>query len=421
MEQQSLPPEQYDAIKGRIHQRLVREMRSGDYRIAAGVRTDESHPLMGIVVRLSHEVIDSDRLPVSAADRARLVAETIDEILGLGPIEPLLKQEDVSEVMVNGPKSVYVEKAGKIIATGIEFRDAAHVMHVIERIVAPLGRRIDESSPLVDARLPDGSRVNAIIPPLALNGPCLTIRKFARNSLGVEELVELGTLSVAMADFLKTCVRGKLNLVVAGGSGSGKTTTLNALSAFIPDDERIITIEDAAELKLKQGHVVRLETRLANIEGKGTIDMRELVRNALRMRPDRIVVGEVRGGETLDMLQAMNTGHNGSMTTVHANSPRDMLSRLETMALMAGLDIPMRAIRDQIASAINLIIYQSRQADGSRRITQITEIQGIADGEFVLHDVFAMGPNNKDGKAQSAFYSTEGYPKCVEKIRIKGA
>lgn len=295
-------------------------------------------------------------------------------------------------------------------------------MHVIERMVTPLGRRIDESSPLVDARLPDGSRINAIIPPLAIQGPCLTIRKFAKDTFTREELLEQGTLTAEMAVFLQACVEGRLNLIIAGGSSSGKTTTLNWLSSYIPEDERIITIEDAAELQLRQEHVISLETRQANIEGQGEVTIRDLVRNALRMRPDRLVVGEVRGGETLDMLQAMNTGHSGSMTTGHANSPKDMLSRLETMALMAGMDIPARAIREQVVSAIDFIVYQSRLADGSRKITQITEVAGIQEGQVLLRDIFVFKQQGRNGKGRvcGTFSPTGFRPTCLEKLNAIG-
>jgi len=355
-------------------------------------------------------------------ERQRLTQEVMDEILGLGPIEPLLQDSSISEIMVNGPRQVYVERKGKLELTGVTFYDDAHVLHIMEKIVAPLGRRIDESQPMVDARLPDGSRVNAIIPPLALYGPILTIRKFSEIPFGIEDLVGFGTLTSEMAEFINACVKARLNIIVSGGTGSGKTTTLGVISAFIPEDERIITIEDAAELQLRQSHVVALETRPANIEGKGAIVIRDLVRNALRMRPERIIVGEVRSGEALDMLQAMNTGHDGSLTTGHANTPRDMLSRLETMVLMAGMDLPVRAIREQISSAIDVIVQQSRLRDGSRKITHITEVMGMEGDVIVLQDIFRyeqMGIE-KQGKVQGHFRATGIRPHFMDKLISAG-
>ncbi|HUX46560.1 MAG TPA: CpaF family protein, partial [Desulfosporosinus sp.] len=355
-------------------------------------------------------------------ERQRLVQEVMDEILGFGPIESLLQDPTVNEIMVNGPRQVYVERKGKLELAGVTFYDDAHVLHIIEKIVAPLGRRIDESQPMVDARLPDGSRVNAIIPPLSLNGPILTIRKFSKVPFGMEDLVGFGTLTTEMAEFINACVKARLNVIVSGGTGSGKTTTLGVISAFIPEDERIITIEDAAELQLRQSHVVTLETRPANIEGKGAIMIRDLVRNALRMRPERIIVGEVRSGEALDMLQAMNTGHDGSLTTGHANTPRDMLSRLETMVLMAGMDLPVRAIREQISSALDVIVQQSRLRDGSRKLTHITEVLGMEGDVIVLQDIYRFEQTgiDKQGKVQGHFRATGIRPHFIEKLIAAG-
>ncbi|HBY20521.1 MAG: type II secretion system protein E [Clostridiales bacterium GWE2_32_10] len=349
---------------------------------------------------IMREYFEEKNIEVSSNTKARILYQMIDEILGLGPITPLLNDKDISEIMVNGYDQVYVERNGKIELTEVKFKDNLHVAHIIEKIVAPLGRRIDESSPMVDARLSNGSRVNAIIPPLALCGPTITIRKFSEDPFTISDLIGFGTLTTHMAEFLKACVREKLNIIVSGGTGSGKTTMLNVISSFIPNDERIVTIEDAAELQLHQAHTVRLETRPANIEGKGEISIRDLVKNSLRMRPDRIIVGEVRSGEALDMLQAMNTGHDGSLTTGHANSPRDMLSRLETMVLMAGMDLPVRAIREQIASALDIIIQQTRLKDGTRRITHISEVQGMEGEVIILQDIFKFVQSGVDSKGK---------------------
>jgi pilus assembly protein CpaF len=355
-------------------------------------------------------------------DRKKVVDELINDLTGFGPINPLLLDEDVSEVMVNGPNQVYCERKGKLVLTSVQFRDNEHVMSVIDKIVAPLGRRIDESSPMVDARLPDGSRVNAIIPPLALNGPTITIRKFSKDPYRIEDLINFGTVTEEMAVFLDACVKARLNMFVSGGTGSGKTTTLNVLSNFIPDEERIVTIEDAAEIQLGQEHVISLESRPPNIEGKGAISIRDLVRNSLRMRPDRVIIGEVRGGEALDILQAMNTGHDGSLATGHSNSPRDMIARLETMVLLAGVDLPIKAIREQISGAIDVIIQQTRLKDGTRKIVNITEVQGM-DGEvIVLQDIFSFKQEglNSEGKIIGRLVPTGVRPKFYERLEASG-
>jgi pilus assembly protein CpaF len=367
------------------------------------------------------KVIDEEGLALTRAERVRMLEQITDEIIGLGPLEPLLRDESITEIMVNGPRQVYIERGGKIELTNVVFQNDDHVMRIIERIIAPIGRRVDESSPMVDARLTDGSRVNAIIPPLSLVGPVVTIRKFSASPFTVDDLIRFGTSTAEMFEFLRACVEARLNIFVSGGTGSGKTTTLNVLSSFIPNDERIITIEDAAELQLRQEHVVTLESRPPNIEGRGAIPIRELVRNALRMRPDRIVVGECRSGEALDMLQAMNTGHDGSMSTGHANSPRDMLARLETMVLMAGVDLPLRAIREQIASAVDLIVHQARLKDGSRKITNITEVQGMEGDVIVMQDVFVFEQTGVvEGKIQGRLKATGIRPKFVEKFEVMG-
>ncbi len=348
--------------------------------------------------QISTDVLDHEGVTLPARMREQIVSDVIDEIVGYGPIQPLLDDPTITEIMVNGAKQVYIERHGKLFLTEKEFRDDAHIMRIIEKIVMPLGRRIDESSPMVDARLPDGSRVNAIIPPLSIKGPTLTIRKFSRDPYSIDDLIDFGTMNREMADLLRACVIARLNIIISGGTGSGKTTTLNVLSSFVPNDERIVTIEDAAELRLQQDHVVSLESRPPNIEGKGEVNIRMLVRNALRMRPDRIIVGETRGGEALDMLQAMNTGHDGSLSTAHTNSPRDTLSRLETMILMAGTELPSRAVREQISSAINLIVHQNRLRDGSRKITHITEIQGMEGDVIVTQDIFLFNQEGVDEK-----------------------
>jgi pilus assembly protein CpaF len=406
--------ENFRDAKFRIQQRVISDLDpkldlSNQIEVRREIEDTFSHAL------------DEEGLALTRAERARMLEQITDEIVGLGPLEPLLRDETITEVMVNGPRQVYIEKAGKIELTSVGFQNDEHVMRIIDRIISPLGRRVDESSPMVDARLVDGSRVNAIIPPLSLVGPVLTIRKFAASPLTTDDLIRFGTSTPDMFDFLRACVEARLNVFVSGGTGSGKTTMLNVLSSFIPNDERIVTIEDAAELQLRQEHVVTLESRPPNIEGRGAIPIRELVRNSLRMRPDRIIVGECRSGEALDMLQAMNTGHDGSMSTGHANSPRDMLARLETMVLMAGVDLPLRAIREQIASAVDLVVHQERMRDGTRKITAITEVQGMEGDVIVLQDVFVFEQTGVvEGKIQGRLRATGVRPRFSEKFAVMG-
>lgn len=409
----------FEDFKKKVQKKIVDEL-SGKLNNIEDNNDEED--LKNEIISLIEKTLLEDNIVLSRTERQKLISEIVDEVIGLGPINPLLHDPDISEIMVNGPNMVYVEQKGKIVLTDIKFRDDSHVMHVIERIVSPIGRRIDESSPMVDARLPNGSRVNIIIPPLSLDGPTITIRKFSEDPFTIKDLINFGTLTPNMALFLKACVESRLNVVVSGGTGSGKTTTLNILSSFIPQDERIVTIEDAAELQLGQDHVVRLETRPPNIEGKGGITIRDLVKNSLRMRPDRIVVGEVRSGEALDMLQAMNTGHDGSLTTGHANSPRDMLSRLETMVLMAGMDLPVKAIREQISSAVDLIVQQTRLKDGTRKVTHISEVLGMEGDIITLQDIFIYTQNGKDekGKITGEFKATGIKPKFSSKIEANG-
>lgn len=409
----------FSEIKDKIHQILVKEI---DEALINDISEEGQSRLRGEVNRVCKEFFQQDKTNLTPVETQTVIQMIIDEVTGFGPITRLLNDEEVSEVMVNGPNQVYVERKGKLVLTDVRFRDDKHVKHIIDKIVSPIGRRIDEAMPMVDARLPDGSRVNAIIPPLALNGPSLTIRKFSKDPLTVDDLVRFGSLTPEVALFLDACVKVRLNLVVSGGTGSGKTTLLNVLSSFIPEDERIVTIEDAAELQLAQEHVVSLETRPANVEGKGAITIRDLVKNSLRMRPDRIVVGEVRGGEALDMLQAMNTGHDGSLTTGHANTPRDMLARLETMVLMSGMDLPVRAIREQIASAVDLIVQQSRLKDGSRKVVKITEVQGMEGDVITLQDIFVFQQEGIDekGKILGRIVSTGIRPKFYNKFEEMG-
>src|SRR6266404_2060351 len=368
-------------------------------------------------------VLQRDETPLTAADRSRVSQEVLDDILGHGPLEPYLRDPDVSEIMVNGHDQVYVERGGLLTSADAAFTDESHLRRTIDKIVARVGRRVDEASPMVDARLPDGSRVNAVVPPIALDGSLLTIRKFAADPFSVDDLVSFGTLTPPVAELLRACVRGRLNILIGGGTGSGKTTSLNVLSSFVPPDERIVTIEDAAELQLRQAHVLRLESRPPNLEGRGQIAIRDLVRNALRMRPDRIIIGEVRDGAALDMLQAMNTGHDGSITTVHSNSPRDSLARLETMVLMAGFDLPERAIREQMASAIDLIIHQSRLKDGTRRITHITEVDGMEGNVITLQDVFLFDFHagvDSSGRFRGTLRGTGLRPRFLDRLADRG-
>ncbi len=407
----------YQKVKMKVQNYVIKNI-DIDFTEIDKNRSEDNAKIKKIIL----ESVEKEALNITRIHKERLINELMDEIVGFGPITALLKDPEISEVMVNGPDQVYIEKSGKLILTDAKFKNNDHVYHVIKKIVEPIGRRIDESSPMVDARLMDGSRVNAIIPPLAIDGPSLTIRKFSEDPFKIKDLISFGTLNAKMAEFIEYCIKGKMNIVVSGGTGSGKTTTLNVLSSYIPDEDRIITIEDAAELKLIQTHVVRLETRPANIEGKGEVTIRDLVKNSLRMRPDRIVIGEVRGGEALDMLQAMNTGHDGSLTTGHANSPRDMLSRLETMVLMSGMNLPIKAIRNQISSAIDIIIQQSRMQDGSRKITNITEVHGMENDVIVLQDVFRFQRQNMSstGKINGNFVYSGIIPKTVNKLKEKG-
>lgn len=411
----------YQTIKQSVHKIIVEQMTPTEQMVLSAVQQDAAE-VEQVIGNYVDKVLEDNPFAVPVSERGRIVSDLRDEMLGLGPIESLLKDPSITEIMVNGPKKVFIERMGKLQLSGVQFHDDAHVMNIIERILSPIGRHIDESTPLVDARLKDGSRVNIIIPPLALCGPCITIRKFAQKALSVENLISFGTLDRKMADFIKACIQARINILVSGGTGSGKTTTLNVLSSFIPENERIVTIEDAAELKLQQTHVVTLESRPANIEGSGQITIRDLVKNALRMRPDRIIVGEVRSGEALDMLQAMNTGHDGSLTTAHANTPRDALSRLETMVLMAGFEMPVRAIREQISSAIELILQQSRLKDGSRKITYITEVQHMEGDVITTQDLFRFEQTgmDADGKLTGHFVSTGMQPGFMEKFQTNG-
>jgi len=403
-------------LKSLVHRDLIDKFDLDKLMLMPDARARQQ--LLGVI----HQLLSQQEVPLSAIERDALARDVMNEVFGLGPLEPLLQDRAVNDILVNTCQTVYVEKNGVLEKTPVVFKDDAHLMHIIDKIVSGVGRRVDESSPMVDARLPDGSRVNVIVPPLAVDGPILSIRRFGSKPLSAHDLIAKGAYTPEMLEVLQKAVRARLNIVVSGGTGAGKTTLLNVLSSFISDKERIVTIEDSAELQLKQEHVVRLECRPPNVEGKGAVHQRELVINALRMRPDRIVIGEVRGGEALDMLQAMNTGHDGSVTTIHANSPRDALSRIETMALMANLSLPEAALRQQIASAIHIIVQVSRMSDGTRRVTHITEVTGTNGNVISLQDVFlfekrGLGPN---GKVLGRFYSTGIVPKFSEKLKDAG-
>jgi pilus assembly protein CpaF len=407
------PQDQYADLKARVQQKIVADL---DPKLDLS----KQDQVRRTIEEMFTAFLAQEEVVLARSDRTRLFDEILSEVLGLGPIERLLQDPTVDEVMVNGPRKIYVERHGKIERVAAQFESDAHVMRIIDRIVSPLGRRVDEGSPYVDARLQDGSRVNVIIPPLALVGPTVTIRKFSKKPFTVDDLIKRNTFTSEFIQFMKASVEGRLNIIVSGGTGSGKTTQLNLYSGFIPADERILTIENAAELQLRQEHVITLESRPPNIEGRGEVSMRDLVINALRMRPDRIIVGECRGGEALDMLQAMNTGHEGSMTTVHANTPRDALHRLETMVLMAGMDLPLRAIREQIAGALDLVVQIERMRDGSRRVTAVTEVQGLEGDVIVTSDIFKFEHQGvKDGKILGVLKPTGIRPKFMEKLEIK--
>ena len=405
-------------VRTRVQEQLVESLGP---RLYDATMSDTE--LEGLVHQRLRELLDEEEGTLAAQEKLLIVRQIGDSVLGLGPLEPFVRDPEVTEIMINNWDTIYVERAGRLYWTGVKFHDEQQLRRTIDKIVGKVGRRVDEASPYVDARLPDGSRVNAVIPPLAIDGPALTIRKFAADPYQADDLVEFGTMTSAVSRFLEACVRGRINVLVAGGTGAGKTTTLNVISSFIPDDERILTIEDAAELKLQQPHVVRLESRPPNIEGKGQVAIRDLVRNSLRMRPDRIVVGEVRGAEALDMLQAMNTGHDGSISTIHCNSPRDALSRLETITMMAGMELSNKSIREQIASAIQLIVYQQRLKDGSRRFTHVTEVAGMEGDVITLQDIFLFDFQaglDEEGHFRGRLKSTGLRPKFLEKLAERG-
>jgi pilus assembly protein CpaF len=416
--QPNVRPPQYQQLKGRVHTELLNRLRLD--KLANITREDAEPELRSLIVGILER--EQETTPLSFSEREALIVEVLDELFGLGPLEALLADRSISDILVNRFDQVYIEREGRLEETDVVFRDDRHLLQIIERIVSAVGRRIDESSPMVDARLADGSRVNAIIPPLALNGPALSIRRFRTDRLGAEDLVDRDSLTAPMLEFLRVAVGCRLNLLVSGGTGAGKTTLLNVLSGFIGTAERIVTIEDSAELMLRQRHVVRLETRPANIEGKGHIRQRELVVNALRMRPDRIIVGEVRGEEALDMLQAMNTGHDGSLTTIHANSPRDALYRLDTMVAMANLNIPERAIRQQVASAIEVVVQIARLSDGTRKVTAISEITGMEREIITMQDIFVFEKLgvDEDGRVRGRFRATGIRPKCTDRFATSG-
>src|SRR6201988_917624 len=414
---QSFERTDYQQVKADLHRKILDRL---DLEKLGKTSGDSARDEVLVVIR---SAVNGEIVPLSFAERERLSREILDEIFGLGPLEQLLKDPNVSDILVNRHDRVYVEKAGKLELTGLSFKDNQHLMQIIERIVSRVGRRVDESSPMVDARLADGSRVNAIIPPLALDGACLSIRRFGRDPVTARNMIENHTLTEAMLELLSTMVKGRLNLLISGGTGAGKTTLLNVLSGYIPNSERVVTIEDAAELQMKQEHVVRLETRPPNIEGKGAVRQRQLVINSLRMRPDRIIVGEVRGEEAFDMLQAMNTGHEGSLTTVHANAHRDALARIENMVSMANLNIPERAVRHQIASAVHAVIQIARLSDGTRKVVTVSEITGMDDESIAMQDIFSFARTGIDesGKVRGAFRATGIRPQFAERLATSGA